>query len=211
VKDLKGQKFSLLQVIEYAGKQGDYAMWRCRCDCGNEKVVRGANLTTGQVRSCGCLKKRNNLKHGESTTRIYRIWYGIIRRTEDSSRKEYKDYGALGIRMCQEWRDSYEAFRNWAISNGYNDTLSIDRIDASGDYEPINCRWTNKSGQERNKKNTRYLTIDGVSKTPVEWSEVSGIPEYQIRKRSARGWSDKEAVFKPLDPSHQHPPKAKQG
>ena len=203
-KDLTGKRFDHLVVIEYAGLQGKSAMWRCKCDCGNEHIVRGNNLTAGAVRSCGCILKDNAYKHGASRTRLYRIWYGIIRRTEDSSRKEFKDYGALGIRMCPEWRNSFETFQCWAMSNGYNDELSIDRIDANGDYEPSNCRWATKTEQECNKRTTKMITVEGVSRSPAEWSQISGIPAYQIRRRIARGWDGKRAVFEPLDSAHQH-------
>ncbi len=205
MKDLTGQRFGNLVVLEFAGKQGNFAMWKCRCDCGNEHIARGSNLLSGQIKSCGCGAKRNSLKHGESRTRLYRIWYGIIRRTEDCSRKEYKDYGALGVRMCDEWRESYEAFRAWALANGYDDTLSIDRIESNGNYEPSNCRWATKSTQENNKRATHLLSIGGVSKTPAEWSKISGIPAYQIRRRKAKGWDDQRAVYEPLDVKRQHP------
>ncbi len=204
MKDLIGLRFGSLVVTEFAGKQGNFAMWRCRCDCGNEHIARGANLTSGQIKSCGCVAKRNATKHGESRTRLYRIWYGIIRRTEDSSRKEYKDYGALGVRMCKEWRESYEAFRDWAQNNGYNDTLSIDRIESTGNYEPGNCRWVTKSVQESNKRTTHLICVNGVSMSPAEWSKVSGIPAYQIRRRKASGWDDYRAVYEPLDINRQH-------
>lgn len=207
MKDLTGQRFGKLVVQEFAGKQGNFAMWKCQCDCGKEHMARGANLLSGQIKSCGCGARQNGLKHGDSKTRLYRIWYGIIRRTEDSSRKEYKDYGARGVRMCKEWRESYESFRAWALSNGYNDTLSIDRIASDGNYEPGNCRWATKSDQENNKRSTHLLSIDGVSKTPAEWSKISGIPASRIRRRKAKGWDDRRAVFEPLDVKRQHPPK----
>ena len=138
--DLTEQKFGKLRVISRVDndKHGN-AMWRCLCECGNGAVVRGANLNSGQVQSCGCLMGRH-VSHGDSTTRLYKIWYGIIRRTEDSKRKEYKDYGGRGIKMCAEWRESFEAFRDWAQQNGYTDDRYITRIDKNGDYIPSNCR-----------------------------------------------------------------------
>lgn len=207
IKNLKGQRFGHLEVLEFAGLQNRFAMWRCRCDCGKEKVVRGANLIAGQVKSCGCLTKQNGFIHGGSRTRLYKIWYGIIRRTEDNTREDFTRYGAKGIRMCCEWRDSFVAFRDWALENGYNDSLSIDRIDNLGNYEPSNCRWVSKSAQENNKRETKLLTIDGVSKTPAEWERVSGIPASRIRRRKSAGWDDRRAVFEPLDAEHQHPVK----
>lgn len=204
VRDLKGERFGRLEVVEFVGIQNHFAMWLCRCDCGNTTIVRGGNLTAGQVRSCGCLAKLNGITHGGSKTRLYRIWYGIIRRTEDATRDDYKRYGAKGIRICDEWRHDFVAFRDWALSNGYDDTLSIDRIDNLGNYEPSNCCWVSKSAQENNKRLTKRLTVDGISKTPAEWERVSGIPASRIRRRIKAGWDNRRAVFEPLDSSHQH-------
>jgi len=129
-KDLTGQRFGWLTAIERSGKdKWGNVLWKCRCDCGNEKIVRGANLIAGAVVSCGCAKELSGVTHGGSKTRLYRIWHGIIRRTEDSSRKEYANCGGRGIRICQDWHKSFEAFRDWAMNNGYTDELSICRHD----------------------------------------------------------------------------------
>lgn len=203
MKDLSNQKFGKLTAINPVGKQGQSILWRCVCDCGNEKIVRGNNLTTGAVQSCGCLRNESHIKHGGSKTRLYRIWGGIIRRTEDSNRKEYADYGARGIRMCAEWRNDFADFQKWALENGYTDLLSIDRIDPDGNYCPDNCRWVGKFQQENNKRANLILTINGESKTAAEWSNISGIPAYQIRKRKRNGWTDEKAVFEPLNANYQ--------
>lgn len=204
IKNLKGKRFHHLEVLEFAGTRKHAAMWLCRCDCGNETTVRGNNLIAGRVKSCGCITGKGNATHGGSHTRLYKIWYGIIRRTEDTTRDDYQRYGANGIRICDEWRHDFAAFRDWALRNGYNDTLSIDRIDNQGNYEPVNCRWVSKSVQENNKRETKRLTIDGVSKTPAEWERISGIPASRIRRRKNAGWDDRRAVFEPLDAAHQH-------
>lgn len=198
------KRFGRLSVIEYAGVKGHFSQWKCLCDCGNIVTVRGANLTSNATKSCGCLYGESDITHDGSHTRLYRIWYGIIRRTEDSNRKEYANYGGRGITMCTEWRLDFSSFREWALSNGYNDTLSIDRIDPNGNYCPENCRWASKSVQERNKRNTPLLVIDGIGRTATEWSEISGVSADRIRKRKKKGWDDKRAVFAPLDSSHKH-------
>ena len=188
-KDLTDHRFGKLRVISRTDndKHGN-AMWRCLCECGNEAVVRGANLNSGQVQSCGCFMGKH-VSHCDSTTRLYKIWYGIIRRTEDSKRKEYKDYGGRGIKMCAEWRESYEVFRDWAQQNGYEDNLSIDRIDNDGGYSPLNCRWTDKYKQANNRANSCVLSFDGVSKTTSEWSHELGVPYSRLKKRVRLGWS----------------------
>lgn len=203
MKDLKGQKFGKLTVAEFVEIKNHSAYWKCICECGNEKVVRGTNLTSGLIRSCGCLKGESHIKHQESFSRLYRIWAGMKQRCENINRRDYPKYGGSGVTVCEEWHD-YMTFRKWAISHGYDDTKSIDRIDNNGGYSPRNCRWVGFQAQQNNKLNSSLLTIDGVTKTATEWSKVSGIPAERIRKRKRNGWDDKEAVFEPLNPSRQH-------
>jgi hypothetical protein len=138
--------------------------------------------------------KGGYVTHGDSKTRLYSIYHGIIRRTEDSKRKEYKDYGGRGIRMCGEWRTSYEAFREWAHANGYNDSLSIDRIDNDGDYSPSNCRWSGRNEQANNRNDTVYLTKDGVRKSVSDWARETGVPYAKLKKRVRLGWSDERVL-----------------
>jgi hypothetical protein len=140
---LIGRRFGRLTVIEISDKKDKHGstFYRCRCECGKETVTRAAFLENGRTRSCGCLAKENAVKHHGSHSRLYHIWYGVIRRTEDSSRKEYNACGARGIQMCREWRGDFEAFRDWALENGYSDTLQLRRKDKAGSYCPENCIW----------------------------------------------------------------------
>lgn len=194
-KDIAGQRFGKLIAIERCGTdKWQNALWKCKCDCGNETVVKCNNLRSGMTLSCGCLKRENALKHGGSHTRLYRIWHGIIRRTEDSKRKEYANYGGRGIRMCQEWRNDFAAFREWALNNGYSDDLSIDRIDNNGDYTPSNCRWVSKYEQANNRTDTRYLTLNGITKSVREWADETGIPYARLKKRMRLGWPDEKVL-----------------
>ena len=194
-KELKGRRYDKLIVIESIGtdKHGN-ALWKCLCDCKNETVVRANNLIGGYVRSCGCSKTQNAYKHGDSYKRLYKIWYGIIRRTEDPNRKEYKDYGGRGIRMCAEWRESYEAFREWALQNGYADHRSIDRINNDGDYSPSNCRCTDTYKQANNRTDTCFLTLDGITKSVSDWARDLGLPYAKLKKRIRLGWSAEKVL-----------------
>jgi hypothetical protein len=190
-----GQRFGRLTVIERCEKDkfGNYT-WRCICDCGNKTMVRASYLKSGTTKSCGCLKKENRITHGDSYTRLYHIWYGIIRRTEDSNRKEYKDYGGRGIKICPEWRNSYEAFRDWALRNGYTDNLLIDRINKDDDYSPSNCRWISRKEQSLNRSDTRRLTVNGITKTLSEWARHTGMPYAKLKKRVRLGWPDEKVI-----------------
>lgn len=196
--DLTGKRFGKLVVLsEVAERKNKSILWECRCDCGNKVIVQGMALRCGHTKSCGCLKiekftemakmhPRKTISK-ESKTRLYRIWKDMRRRTVNPKRQNYHRYGGRGIKVCNEWFENYQAFKEWAYLNGYKDTLSIDRIDNDGDYCPDNCRWVDKTEQARNRTNTMYYTHNGVTKTVAEWSEITGIPYTTIVRRIKSG------------------------
>lgn len=171
IKDITGQKFGRLTAIEYAGRKGRRTMWLCKCDCGNEKIVNATHLRNGHTVSCGCKLKEINqsvgkicYKNGLSGTRISRIYWNMINRCYYEKFRTFKHYGGRGIKVCNEWLPSnngYLNFCNWSMANGYNDNLTIDRIDNNGNYEPRNCRWVDRITQSNNKRNTIKLKING--------------------------------------------------
>lgn len=160
-EDLSGRRFGRLVVVKRAdecvGHSYGHSLWMCLCDCGNETYVYGSNLLQGKTKSCGCyhteMIKAANSTHGESKTRLHRIWAGMKERCYNTRASNYHNYGGRGISVCDEWRNSFSAFRDWAVLNGYKDHLSIDRINVDGNYEPQNCRWATFIEQNNNKRN----------------------------------------------------------
>lgn len=152
--------------------------------------------------SCGCLNKEINRKrqltHGMTKTRLYREWRGIKSRCNKERDANYPRYGGRGITVCQEWLDSFEAFRDWALANGYQDDLTIDRIDNDGPYSPENCRWKSRQEQQRNRSNNRQITHNGITKTMAQWAEENNIPYSTFRRRLDKGWHIEDAITKPV-------------
>lgn len=189
--DITGQRFGRLTVIRQDGnsKNGS-AQWLCICDCGNVKTIRGCNLRFGQTQSCGCYQKEQAKRfgnvykptHGHSRERLYRVWKSMLHRCNSIHSSSYDNYGARGIKVCDEWKD-YETFKEWAINHGYAEKLSIDRINVNGNYCPENCKFSSMKEQANNKRSNHFIEIDGVTKTIAQWAEYSGLPQSTIYQR----------------------------
>ena len=146
---------------------------------------------------------RYGKRHGLWKTRLYHIWQGMKRRCEYPKEANYSNYGGRGIRVCDEWHDSCNFFE-WALANGYADTLSIDRIDYNGDYCPENCRWVDMVAQGRNRSNNRIVEYNGERRCLSEWSEIFRIPIPTLWHRLEKGMSAQEALTTPPNPKFSH-------
>lgn len=193
--DLTGQRFGNLTVIRENGHKGKEVTWLCKCDCGNYTTVIGHNLKRGHTKSCGC----SQTTHGESKMRLYRIWLRIKDRTLNKNSHAYKRYGERGITICDEWKNSFEAFRDWAIENGYSDELSIDRIDNDRGYYPANCRWADVKTQSNNRSSCHLLTYNGETKNITQWAEKIGMNPITLESRIKNGWTIEKALTTPVD------------
>lgn len=193
VVDLTGRRFGKLVVLHMEGRIGNHIAWVCKCDCGNiTKPITGNNLKNGHVKSCGCEYK----KHEMTGSRLYSIWTGAITRCYNEKHTNYTRYGNRGIKMCDEWKDDFRAFRDWAIANGYSEELTLDRIDANGDYEPSNCRWATWEEQGNNRRNSILIEYDGKMKSLSQWAKETGIAYYTLRRRYYKGWSAEQMFGK---------------
>lgn len=200
-EDLTGMRFGRLVVLGFDRPYRNVSKyWRCLCDCGRETSVLAGNLVTGLTTSCGCRRveaiRESTTKHGMSNSSLYRIWYSMNRRCSDPDHIGYKNYGARGIAVCNEW-DNFENFRDWALDNGYEDGLSIDRINNDDGYHPENCRWVDQITQQNNRRNNRYVTWNNITHTIAEWSRMFDVNDETLRRRVINGnMKDFEEYFK---------------
>lgn len=211
VKDIKGQRFGRLLAVELECVRNRRAYWRCICDCGNEKTVCVGDLTCGKTLSCGCLKAekakqtgKKRAKHLGCSERLYVVWADVKVRCYVPNSVSYKLYGARGITMCDEWKNDYNAFREWAMANGYDASAkrgecTLDRIDVNGIYEPNNCRFVSSKTQNNNKRTNILITSNGETHSLAEWARIRNIPIDTIKWRRRAGWQGERLI----QPSHK--------
>jgi len=200
--DLTGMRFGSLTVLNFVESLAGSRRWLCKCDCGNEKVIRGNALRTGNTKSCGCLlikvNKEIHKTHGNRYSLEWNIWNGMRQRCYNKKNKSYKNYGGRGIAVCDSWNNR-DGFKNFLKDMGFKPTKthSLDRIDNNGNYCPENCRWATVEEQSCNKRNTIIITIDGVSRSLLEWAKIKGMSRKTISNRIRLNW-EVEDLFIPL-------------
>lgn len=196
--DLSGRRFNNLIVIKRAYVKNGLIYWECLCDCGKTTYVSGGNLRSGQVKSCGCLRHKTsyNRRHNMSKTKLYKIWAGIKNRCYNAKLASYKNYGGRGIRMCDEWIDTPDVFFDWALSHGYEDNLSIERIDVNGNYCPENCTWIPKEDQAKNRRSCYNITYNNRTQNLQQWCDELNLPYKLVHNRMFKmGWSFERSIL----------------
>ena len=250
--DIKGLVFGELTPLEKVGRDKyNYSLWKCKCSCGNEKIVSVKHLKSGDIKSCGCIVVHKKLKkgvrfgrytvleyshcvgyahfykclcdcgnisivrisslkknrygcskckkyletaNGFSRNRIYKIWKKMLSRCYNSKEKFFYRYGKRGITVCDEWKNDFMAFYNWANNNGYKKELTIDRINNNGNYCPENCRWATRKEQANNTSRNKIIEFNGTKMTASQWSEKIGI-KYQCFLQRIKRIGINEKVF----------------
>lgn len=201
---LSGQRFGRLTAIEkeYTNSHGE-VVWKCQCDCGNIAHVTAHYLVSGHTKSCGCLvadrTREANVKHGLTHSKLFYAHTNMMTRCYNPKYKYYYAYGGRGITVCDEWQgeNGVKNFAEWAINNGYDPALTLDRIDVNGNYSPENCRWATMKQQQNNRTNNARFEYNGKVKTLAEWADELGVKYSRLQKMLyCNGGSIEKAVEK---------------
>ena len=205
--DLIGMKFGKLTVLELTDDHSHKEKhWKCRCDCGREYTAASSALVHGYTHQCSvCAREQGAATNNRGLyepLRLRRIWNGMISRCYSPNNPQYADYGGRGITVCDEWSrkkgKGYLSFKKWAFDNGYNEDLTIDRIDNDGGYSPENCRWADDFQQANNRRGNHLLEYNGEVDTMANWARRVGLDYFVIAARINRlGWSAEKALSTP--------------
>lgn len=201
--DLVGKTFGYLTVIQFAEIRNHRSFWLCKCKCGNEILKRSDGLHEhSSCVSCKAEKQRIRMtRHNETKTRLYQIWRGMRNRCNKPNDSEYQNYGGRGIKVYEEWNNSYESFKDYVskLSHYGEKGYTLDRIDVNGNYEPGNIRWANAKTQANNRRDNHIVEFNGLKLTLKQWSEKLDIPYSTLSNRINRyGWSEYDAFTKPV-------------
>lgn len=193
--DLIGKRFGKLVVLSFAGKTARrQSLWVVKCDCGNDRTVRGSNLRSGHTKSCGCIKG-GIITHGMSKSPEYSVWKAMLNRCRNPKARLFHRYGGRGIRVCDRWH----TFANFILDMGMrpSSAYTIERIDNNGDYTPENCKWATRTAQCQNTSRNHLITFHNETLCLSEWSRRMGIKYSTIAFRLKAGWSVERALTEP--------------
>lgn len=204
-RNLIGETFNKWIVIGPGEKTKDgHKTWLCECNCENhvQRYVREYDLISQKSKSCGCLQKEKvkefKTKHGQCNSSLYNIWSEMKQRVKNEKNEHYRDYGGRGIKICDSWLD-FENFYKWAINNGYQKGLSIERKNVNGNYCPENCEWIELKHQQRNKRTSNKIKINKEEKCLAEWCQIYDMPYDTVRARiKLLGWEPEKALIQPI-------------
>lgn len=205
-RDIKGIKFNRLTALSFIGKtRSGVHLWKFICDCGKECIKRKQYVTSGALKSCGCLQReavsKAAKKHGLTHHPLARIWRSIKARCYNPNNHEYKRYGAKGVIICDEWKNDFKKFYDWCMANGWKQGLQVDKDILSNKlglkipiYSPQTCSIITGKENSNNTKWNKNIEYNGVTRTLAQWGEVSGIPANTILCRLRYGWDVKSAL-----------------
>lgn len=209
-QDLTGMRFSRLTVLEFAGKifypNGSTRCWRCACDCGRIVVISGTAAKRANA-SCGCLGKQLSSyatkTHGMSQSPEYKTWIGMLSRCENPNAHAFESYGGRGITVCERWHKFEHFYEDMgARPRG----LTLERRDNNLGYSKDNCYWATRTEQQRNRRNSRLLTLNGTTLCLTGWAEKNGVKKSCLRMRLKKGWPVERALS---EPARDRPPEQK--
>lgn len=212
IPDLVGKKFNKLTVISFYGQdKNNNSMWLCLCDCGKiSNPMRGFDLKNGSLISCGCYRDaklyNQSVTHGMTSHPLYKIWEGMKARCYIKSCGSWEYYGGRGVFVCEEWKENFMSFYNWAIDNGWQKGLQLDK-DSKGIkngtnslcYSPETCCFVTRMENCNNRRNNHRIEYNGVSATLSEWSRLYNTTGKQIKRNLDKGWSIEESIFNKRD------------
>lgn len=194
--DLTGRQFGRWRVVSLGDVNGRGEIyWNCACECGTERSVKAGVLRSGKSTSCGCFHKQAVTTHGYTGTTTFKSWESMRQRCSNPNARGFERYGGRGIKVCERWQNSFEAFLE--DMGDRPDGHTLDRIDYNGDYTPENCRWASGKEQQRNRAANATLTYDGKTMCLADWADTVGVPAKIIAWRVKRGWEISRALSEP--------------
>ena len=195
-------RWTVLKKVESLDGKNSFYLCKCSCEQHTQKILARHSIVSGNSKSCGCLAREQAsarmTTHGKNGTRLHHIWKSMHERCYCENHQQFKDYGGRGIIICDEWKNDFNSFYEWALNNGYQDNLTIDRINNNGNYEPENCKWSTRKEQSNNQRTNRLLTYNNKTQTVSQWAEEVGLNKHTLQTRISRGWSVEDALCRPV-------------